>query len=148
MQLAALFASVNVDIEMSTSWFCPPFSIYNLFLYVTLLKTSTESRRFLLFPAFMDLVNSSNGNTQRGTDNGASQNQNSKRIKATQATRKGEKKNISIIPSHFVQTDVSGVKGDTSIFANMVFCILIFVALSESFISSLSLFYKLFAYWK
>lgn len=96
----------------------------------------------------MDLVNSSNGNTQRGTDNGASQNQNSKRIKATQATRKGEKKNISIIPSHFVQTDVSGVKGDTSIFANMVFCILIFVALSESFISSLSLFYKLFAYWK
>ncbi|KAL3825624.1 hypothetical protein ACJIZ3_021653 [Penstemon smallii] len=34
---------------------------------------------------------------------------------------RGEKKNVSIVPSHFIQSDVSQVKGETSIFSNLVF---------------------------
>lgn len=38
---------------------------------------------------------------------------------------RGTKKYVSVVPSHFIQTDVSGVKGETSIFSNMIFCILL-----------------------
>lgn len=37
----------------------------------------------------------------------------------------GKKKNVSVVPSHFIQTDVSRVKGETSIFSNLIFCILL-----------------------
>lgn len=43
--------------------------------------------------------------------------------KRTKLSR-GAKKNISVVPSHFIQTDVSRVKGETSVFSNMIFCIL------------------------
>lgn len=69
----------------------------------------------------MDLVHSSNGNTQRGTDHGGLQNHGSKRAKST---KKGEKKNVSIVPAHLIHTDISGVKEETLIFATMMFCIL------------------------
>ncbi|KAJ6836646.1 DNA ligase 4 [Iris pallida] len=68
--------------------------------------------------SFIDLVHSSNGNTQRGPDQGVLRNQNLKQIKRT---KKEDKNNISIIPTHLIQTDVSGVEEETLLFANMMF---------------------------
>lgn len=76
---------------------------------------------FSYFAAFIDLVHSSNGTTKGGTEYDGKQDSKSKRMKST---KRGEKKNMSVVPSHFIQTDVSGVKGDSLIFSNMMFCIL------------------------
>lgn len=69
--------------------------------------------------AFVELVHSSNGTTQRGAYSGRVKDHEPKHIKS-----KGrERKNALVVPSHFIQTDVSHIKGETSIFLNMVFCI-------------------------
>ncbi|KAG9148268.1 hypothetical protein Leryth_012224 [Lithospermum erythrorhizon] len=44
----------------------------------------------------------------------------SKAPRRATSSRKGEK-NITSVPSHFIQTDVSHIKSETSIFSNMVF---------------------------
>ncbi|KAK2395461.1 DNA ligase [Trifolium repens] len=67
--------------------------------------------------SFIELVQSSNGTTQRDAEYG-SKDSKSKRMKSSV---KGEKKNVSIIPSHLSQTDVSGVKGGSLMFSNMMF---------------------------
>ncbi|XP_042497376.1 DNA ligase 4 isoform X2 [Macadamia integrifolia] len=67
---------------------------------------------------FVDLVHSSNGNTHRGTDYGAPKDDKPKRVKSS---TRGGRKHISVVPSHFIQTDTSRVKETTFIFANMVF---------------------------
>ncbi|KAI3965743.1 hypothetical protein MKX01_010700 [Papaver californicum] len=67
--------------------------------------------------SFVDLVNSSNGNT-RGADYGGSQYNKPKRAKPSS---KGDKKNVSVVPSHFLRTDVSGVTEETLVFENMMF---------------------------
>lgn len=72
-------------------------------------------------PAFVELVHSSNGTTQKGTEVGNQQDNKTKRKKHTS---KAEKKNVSIVPPHFIQTDTSCVKGETLIFSNCMFCIL------------------------
>ncbi|WMV37125.1 hypothetical protein MTR67_030510 [Solanum verrucosum] len=71
--------------------------------------------------AFVDLVHSTNGTTQREDNYGVEQDDESKSIRSS---RKREKKNVSAVPSHFVLTDVSRIKGETSMFSDMVFCIL------------------------
>ncbi|MCD9646582.1 DNA ligase 4 [Datura stramonium] len=68
--------------------------------------------------AFVDLVHSTSGTTQREVDYGVRQDDEPKTIRSS---RKREKKNVSAVPSHFVQTDVSQIKGETSIFSDMVF---------------------------
>jgi DNA ligase-4 len=77
----------------------------------------------MIIAAFVDIVHSSNGTTQRAADDNSLENDNTKR---SRTTKKGEKKkkSASIIPSHLMKTDVSGLKGETLIFANMIFCIL------------------------
>ena len=76
----------------------------------------------MIIAAFVDIVHSSNGTTQRAADDNSLENDNKKR---SRTTKKGEKKkSASIIPSHLMKTDVSGLKGETLIFANMIFCIL------------------------
>lgn len=87
-----------------------------------LFSPSTYSRTlFIPVSAFVDLVHSTNGTTQRGADYGVGQDHEPKTIRSP---RKREKKNVSAVPSHFVQTDVSQIKGDTSMLSDMVFCIL------------------------
>lgn len=71
--------------------------------------------------AFVDIVHSSNGNVHRATDDTVTLENNSRRKKSS----RGAKKTVSVVPSHFIQTDVSQVKGETSIFSNMIFCILL-----------------------
>ncbi|XP_010443392.1 PREDICTED: DNA ligase 4-like isoform X1 [Camelina sativa] len=66
--------------------------------------------------AFVELVNSSNGTTQKQKES-ESTHDNPKVNKSS----KREKKNVSLVPSQFIQTDVSDIKGKTSIFSNMIF---------------------------
>ncbi|GAY37251.1 hypothetical protein CUMW_027640, partial [Citrus unshiu] len=66
--------------------------------------------------SFVELVHSSNGTTQKGKEYGGLQDDKPKQFRSS---RKGEKKNVSIVPSHFLQTDVSDIKGETSIFSDM-----------------------------
>lgn len=68
--------------------------------------------------SFVELVHSSNGTTQKGKEYGGLQDDKPKQVRSS---RKGEKKNVSLVPSHFLQTDVSDIKGETSIFSDMVF---------------------------
>ncbi|XWS28144.1 hypothetical protein CRYUN_Cryun25bG0040400 [Craigia yunnanensis] len=68
--------------------------------------------------SFVELVHSSNGTTHKGTEKGNQQDSKSKR---REQTRKEEKKNVSIVPSHFIRTDTSSVKGETLIFSNLMF---------------------------
>ena len=78
-----------------------------------------------LTAAFVELVHSSNGTTQRGTNNSGWQDSKRKYINST---GKGRKKSVSVVPSHLLQTDISGIKGDSLIFSNMLFCILKFMS--------------------
>lgn len=75
-----------------------------------------------LIAAFIELVHSSNGTTQRGTDYGGLQDN---KLKRRKSSTKDEKRNLLAVPSHFVHTDISGIKEDTLIFSNMMFCILL-----------------------
>jgi len=72
------------------------------------------------FAAFVELVNSSNGTTQKQKESESTQDN----PKVNKSSKRGEKKNVSLVPSQFIQTDVSDIKGKTSIFSNMIFCIL------------------------
>lgn len=76
----------------------------------------------------MDLVQSSNGTTQRErayTDQWrGGQTGGQKRKRPSEKGRKETR--MSLVPSYFTQTDVSGVKGESRIFSNMMFCILSF----------------------
>lgn len=65
--------------------------------------------------SFVELVHSSNGTTQRGMDYGGLQESKPKRMKTS------KKGNVSIVPSHLSQTDISDIKGGSSIFLNMMF---------------------------
>jgi DNA ligase 4 len=65
-------------------------------------------------------VHSNNGTIQRVADDNSLKNDDTKHSR----TNKKVEKCVSIIPSHFMKTDVSGLKGETLIFANLIFCIL------------------------
>lgn len=69
--------------------------------------------------AFVELVHSSNGTTQREADSGRVKDHEPNHIKS----KSRERKNTLVVPSHFTHTDVSHIKGETSIFSKMVFCI-------------------------
>ncbi|TYH36365.1 hypothetical protein ES332_D13G259100v1 [Gossypium tomentosum] len=68
--------------------------------------------------SFVELVHSSNGTTQKGTEQ---ENQPDSKTKHKAHARKADKKNVSIVPSHFIRTDTSSVKGETLIFSNLMF---------------------------
>ncbi|XP_020251503.1 DNA ligase 4, partial [Asparagus officinalis] len=114
----SIILSITSDIRtIKSGVFAAPYSLR--FPRIQRVRYDKPWHECLDLQSFMDLVHSSNGNTQR-PDHGAPQNQISKHLKATKPV-KGEKKNISAIPSHFKQTDVSAIKGETFIFANMMF---------------------------
>ncbi|KAI8571398.1 hypothetical protein RHMOL_Rhmol01G0116900 [Rhododendron molle] len=79
--------------------------------------------------SFVELVDSSNGTTKRGADCGEVQNNKPRGMKLS---RKGEKKRVSVVSRHFIQTDVSYVTEATLIFSDTVFSILNHVDLNSS----------------
>ncbi|KAI3801600.1 hypothetical protein L1987_29709 [Smallanthus sonchifolius] len=68
--------------------------------------------------SFVELVHSSNHTTQWGENH---ENQHENKPKRSKSSRTADKKSGSLVPSHFLQTDVSHIKGETLIFSNMMF---------------------------
>ena len=89
----------------------------------------------VLIAAFIELVQAGNGTMQKGTDSSGVQQSKQKQVRSS--TRK-EKRNLSVVPSHLVRTDISSVKEGTLIFSGMMFCILpeflINISLSQVFV--------------
>nr|XP_029118623.1 DNA ligase 4 isoform X2 [Elaeis guineensis] len=113
----SVILSITSDIRtIKSEVFAAPYSLR--FPRIHRVRYDKPWHECLDVQSFVDLVHSSNGNTQRGTDHGGLQNHGSKRVKST---KKGEKKNLSIVPAHLIHTDISGVKEETLIFANMMF---------------------------
>jgi len=95
--------------------------LQNMFLHTRWFCHEVNSFIFLPFAAFIELVQSGNGTTQRNTEYGSNKDSKPKRMKSS---TRGEKKNMSIVPSHLSRTDVSSVTGGSLMFSNMMFCIL------------------------
>ncbi|OUZ99204.1 BRCT domain [Macleaya cordata] len=113
----SIILSITSDIRtVRSEVFAAPYSLR--FPRIDRVRYDKPWHECLDVQSFVDLVHSSNGNTQRGTDYGGSRDIKPKRVKSSS---KGDKKNVSVVPSHFIQTDVSGVKEATFIFANMMF---------------------------
>ncbi|CAN1326568.1 DNA ligase 4 [Linum perenne] len=68
--------------------------------------------------SFVELVHSSNGTTTKATEHGGPQDG---KPAPKKSSKRGEKKKVSVVPSHLIQTDVSEIKGQTLIFMNMMF---------------------------
>ncbi|VAH35975.1 unnamed protein product [Triticum turgidum subsp. durum] len=68
--------------------------------------------------SFVEIVHSSNGSMHKAEDDKSLKNDN---LQNPKINKRGEKKNVSIIPSHLMKTDISGLKGETLIFANTMF---------------------------
>jgi DNA ligase-4 len=86
-----------------------------------IISIKAELYEILIIAAFAEIVQSSNGTMHKAEDDKNLKNDN---IKNPKTNKRVEKKNVSIIPSHLMKTDISGLKGKTLIFANTMFCIL------------------------
>ncbi|CAA0821456.1 DNA ligase 4 [Striga hermonthica] len=112
----SIIVSITSDIRtIRSEVFAAPYSLR--FPRIDRVRYDKPWHECLDVQSFVELVHSSNGSTQRANDNEAVHEHKPKRAKVL----RGTKKNVSIVPSHFIQTDVSHVKGETSIFSNLVF---------------------------
>ncbi|XP_034199530.1 DNA ligase 4 isoform X1 [Prunus dulcis] len=113
----SIILSITSDIRtIRSEVFSAPYSLR--FPRIDRVRYDKPWHECLDVESFIELVHSSNGTTQRGTDYGALQDTKTKHKKSS---RKEEKRNLSVVPSHLVQTDVSSVKEDTLLFSNMMF---------------------------
>ncbi|XP_008223923.1 PREDICTED: DNA ligase 4 [Prunus mume] len=113
----SIILSITSDIRtIRSEVFSAPYSLR--FPRIDRVRYDKPWHECLDVESFMELVHSSNGTTQRGTDYGALQDT---KTKHKTSSRKEEKRNLSVVPSHLVQTDVSSVKEDTLLFSNMMF---------------------------
>ncbi|XP_061352685.1 DNA ligase 4 [Gastrolobium bilobum] len=108
--------SITSDIRtIESEVFAAPYSLR--FPRIDRVRYDKAWHECLDVQSFIELVHSSNGTTQRDTEYGSKQYTKPKRMKSS---IRGEK-NMSIVPSHLIQTDVSSVKGGSLIFSNMMF---------------------------
>ncbi|XP_039131950.1 DNA ligase 4 [Dioscorea cayenensis subsp. rotundata] len=113
----SVILSITSDIRtIKSEVFSAPYSLR--FPRIQRVRYDKPWHECLDVQSFVDLVNTSNGNTHRGTDDGGLQTNNSTRKRTM---KKKDKGSVSVVPAHFVLTDISGVKGETLIFANMMF---------------------------
>ncbi|KAI4335354.1 hypothetical protein L6164_014007 [Bauhinia variegata] len=113
----SIILSITSDIRtIESEVFAAPYSLR--FPRIDRVKYDKAWYECLDVQSFIELVHSSNGTTHRGTEHGSKQDSKPKLMKSS---KRGEKKNMSIVPSHLVQTDVSSVKGGSLIFSNMMF---------------------------
>ncbi|KAK2980820.1 hypothetical protein RJ640_020472 [Escallonia rubra] len=112
----SIILSITSDIRMIRSEvFAAPYSLR--FPRIDRVRYDKPWHDCLDVESFVELVRSSNGTTQWGADNQKLQDDKPKRLKSV---KKGEKKNASLVPFHFVQTDISHVKGESLIFSGMM----------------------------
>ncbi|KAE9464229.1 hypothetical protein C3L33_03861, partial [Rhododendron williamsianum] len=115
----SIILSITSDIRtIRSEVFAAPYSLR--FPRIDRVRYDKPWQECLDVQSFVELVHSSNGTTQRDADYGVVQVDKPKRMKSS---RKGEKKSVSVVPSHFVQTDISTIKGETLIFSSMMLCI-------------------------
>lgn len=113
----SIILSITSDIRMIRSEvFAAPYNLR--FPRIDRVRYDKPWHECLDVQSFVGLVESSNGTTQKGRDYEGVQNSKPKPMKSS---KKGEKQNTSVVPSQFIQTDVSNVKGETLIFSNMMF---------------------------
>ncbi|XP_010483218.1 PREDICTED: DNA ligase 4-like isoform X2 [Camelina sativa] len=111
----SIILSITSDIRtIRSEVFVAPYSLR--FPRIDKVRYDKPWHECLDVQAFVELVNSSNGTTQKQKES-ESTHDNPKVNKSS----KREKKNVSLVPSQFIQTDVSDIKGKTSIFSNMIF---------------------------
>ncbi|KAI0497035.1 hypothetical protein KFK09_023363 [Dendrobium nobile] len=112
----SVILSITSDIRtIKSEVFAAPYSLR--FPRIQRVRYDKQWHECLDVESFRDLVQSSNGTTQRGVNQGALQLVNAK---PKRLSRKGEKKTISVITPQSIQSDISVVK-KTLIFANMMF---------------------------
>ncbi|KAH7544705.1 hypothetical protein FEM48_Zijuj01G0014600 [Ziziphus jujuba var. spinosa] len=117
----SIILSITSDIRtIRSEVFAAPYSLR--FPRIDRVRYDKPWHECLDVQSFIELVHSSNGTTQRGTDYGGLQDN---KLKRRKSSTKDEKRNLLAVPSHFVHTDISGIKEDTLIFSNMMFCILL-----------------------
>ncbi|XP_057486058.1 DNA ligase 4 isoform X2 [Actinidia eriantha] len=113
----SIILSITSDIRtIRSEVFSAPYSLR--FPRIDRVRYDKPWHECLDVQSFVELVHSSNGTMQKGAGYGAVQDNKPKRMKSS---RKGEKRSVLVVPQHFVQTDVSHIKGETLIFSNMVF---------------------------
>ncbi|KAK6131668.1 hypothetical protein DH2020_034575 [Rehmannia glutinosa] len=103
--LRSFIVSITSDIRtIRSEVFAAPYSLR--FPRIDRVRYDKPWHECLDVQSFIELVHSSNGTMQRATDNAVVQENKPKRTKLS----RGAKKNVSVVPSHFIQTDVSRVK--------------------------------------
>ncbi|XP_048333732.2 DNA ligase 4 isoform X1 [Ziziphus jujuba] len=113
----SIILSITSDIRtIRSEVFAAPYSLR--FPRIDRVRYDKPWHECLDVQSFIELVHSSNGTTQRGTDYGGLQDN---KLKRRKSSTKDEKRNLLAVPSHFVHTDISGIKEDTLIFSNMMF---------------------------
>ncbi|THU64605.1 hypothetical protein C4D60_Mb01t28220 [Musa balbisiana] len=111
----SIVISITSDIRtVKSEVFAAPYGLR--FPRITRVRYDKPWYECLDVQSFMELVQSSNGNTRRADDGGL-QNENPKH---TRNTRRGERKKVTVVPAHCIQTDTSDVREETFIFANML----------------------------
>ncbi|KAM3760244.1 hypothetical protein ACB098_01G179200 [Castanea mollissima] len=110
----SIILSITSDIRtIRSEVFAAPYSLR--FPRIDRVRYDKPWHECLDVQSFVELVHSRNGTTQRGMDYGGLQESKPKRMKTSKMG------NVSIVPSHLSQTDVSDIKGGSSIFLNMMF---------------------------
>ncbi|EXC31206.1 DNA ligase 4 [Morus notabilis] len=115
----SIILSITSDIRtIRSEVFAAPYSLR--FPRIDRVRYDKPWHECLDVQSFIELVQTTNGTTHRGTDSAAVQHSKQKRTKSS--TRE-DKKKLSVVPSHLVQTDISGVKEGDTIFSGMMFWI-------------------------
>ncbi|XP_008451173.2 DNA ligase 4 isoform X1 [Cucumis melo] len=115
----SIILSITSDIRtIKSEVFAAPYSLR--FPRIDRVRYDKPWHECLDVQSFVELVHSTNGTTQRGTNNSGRQDSKGKYIKSI---GKGRKKSVSVVPSHLLQTDITGITEDSLIFSNMLFYI-------------------------
>ncbi|XP_004297907.1 PREDICTED: DNA ligase 4 [Fragaria vesca subsp. vesca] len=115
----SIILSITSDIRtIRSEVFAAPYSLR--FPRIDRIRYDKPWHECLDVQSFIELVDSGNGTTQKGTGTDYGGLQDDKK-KHKRISKKEEKRNLSLVPSHLVQTDVSGVKEDSLIFSKMMF---------------------------
>ncbi|KAJ6673140.1 DNA LIGASE 4 [Salix viminalis] len=113
----SIILSITSDIRtISSVVFSAPYSLR--FPRIDRVRYDKPWHECLDVQSFIELVHSSNGTTQNGKGYGDVQTSKPTHVKSSW---KGEKKRVSVVPSHLIQTDISDIKGETLIFSNVMF---------------------------
>ncbi|XP_039030849.1 DNA ligase 4-like isoform X2 [Hibiscus syriacus] len=113
----SIILSITSDIRtIQSEVFAAPYSLR--FPRIDRVRYDKPWHECLDVQSFVELVHSSNGTTQKETER---ENQHDSKTKHKERPRKAEKTKVSIVPSHFIRTDTSRVKGESLVFSNHMF---------------------------